>query len=216
MACIIPVNADFIVSIAYLVIVCYLRNIKTNKLKQIILILATGMFSTVTASAQFFHRKNVSVEKQATPAKVKVSKEDKKVKVKKEEPPVVQEEMVPVNVPKARTKAHPMLIDTDWYLLDVSGNALDLHGGPSPYIHLDNKHRVLSGNTGCNTLGGKYTTDKHLEIKFEAATTRRACDNMSNENYLLGSLTDANRYEVNGENLLLYHYNMLLAIFETK
>jgi heat shock protein HslJ len=178
------------------------------------LILTACIFCAITTSAQFFHRKNEPAEKQATPAKVKV-KTEKKAEVKKAEP-VMQEEMVPVNPKKAERKGNPDLVDTDWYLLDASGNALNLHGGSSPYIHLDNRKRVLSGNTGCNALGGKFTNNKHMELKFEATITRRACDNMDNEKYLLDALTETNAYVVNGDNLLLYHDNLLLAVFEAR
>ena len=207
----------------YLPIVCYLRNVKTfNILKQIAFILVALMCLAGPASAQFFHRKGgpaPAKTKEAPAAKVKVDKKEIKIKQKQEAKAAAvvaapKEELVPVIAVKKEKKTNPALTDTDWYLLDVNGNPLNTNGGDAPVMKLSSKHRDLSGNTGCNTMGGKYETTKHLEIKFMPATTKRACNSMSNETYMLNALVEANLYEINGSNLLLYHDNLLLAIFE--
>lgn len=74
----------------------------------------------------------------------------------------------------------------------------------------------LMGHTGCNSIAGKYEKGRHDDIKYEAITTKMACMGANHEGYLLEALSGANLYMLNGQNLLLYRDNLLLAIFEAK
>lgn len=109
----------------------------------------------------------------------------------------------------------PQIRDTYWKLIGTDGK--ELAGGErEAYIKLVMKHQKLEGYSGCNDMGGKYKIGKHNEISFEAMGTKMACDNAKTEDYMYYALSGANRFVINGENLLLYNEQLLLAIFEAK
>lgn len=185
-------------------------------MKQIILAMAICSLATTSASAQFFHRKGDKPVKEAR--KEKPVREEKHV-IKSEPqatPPdngISQPEMT---MSKKKHKGAPELMDTQWMLMDVSGKSLNVPGGSTaPYIYLSSKHHQMGGNTGCNAIGGQYVF-KHDDIKFSPLTTKMACNNMKYERSMMEALNHANRYMLNGNNLLLYNDNYLLAIFEAK
>jgi heat shock protein HslJ len=85
------------------------------------------------------------------------------------------------------------------------------------YIFLRDKKDELIGFTGCNNISGEYEDGKFNAIGFEAiAGTEKACLAIETEAYLLTALKRANRYLINGENMLLYNDNVVLAVFEAK
>lgn len=117
----------------------------------------------------------------------------------------------------AKSGGEASLEKTYWKLADVNGNALSTSSnGREAYIMLISKKSRVEGNTGCNSLAGKYEMGRHGYIKFTVAGTKMACGNMETENYMQNALSNANRYVINGQNLLLYNDNLLLAIFEAR
>jgi heat shock protein HslJ len=109
----------------------------------------------------------------------------------------------------------PELSDTYWHLIELDGKAVT-QGNTEAYLFMHKDK--LTGNTGCNDITGKYSDSRRDEsLKFEAATTEMACLNgMDTENTFKRVLTGTTRYKVNGDHLLLYNDNILLAIFEAK
>jgi len=190
--------------------------------------MAICSLTATSASAQFFHRKGDKPVKEARKEKPAPVKEEKQVRVKVEKQAVktapqvsapadngIQQPEITVNKKKHKG-GDAELMDTQWMLMDISGKSLNLNASAkAPYIYLSSKHHQIGGNTGCNAIGGQYTF-KHNDIKFTPLTTKMACNNMKYEQSMMEALNHANRYMLNGQNLLLYNDNFLLAIFEAK
>lgn len=116
--------------------------------------------------------------------------------------------------PKEHTTAP--LDGTYWRLYEMNGKLVETPADAREvYIKLTNKKSVLEGFAGCNLITGTYTLGKET-LTFDAATTERACDDMTTENYMMQALTNTDRYTINGLNLLLYKGTFLLAVFEAK
>lgn len=115
-----------------------------------------------------------------------------------------------------RTEAE--LENTHWRLYEIDGKPyVTPMDQREAYITLKGgKNNMLEGYTGCNIITGSYVLGKEELLTFEPATTERLCDDMSTEEYVLRTLNDANRFELNGLHLLLFNGTYLLAIFEAK
>lgn len=117
---------------------------------------------------------------------------------------------------KEKTKGYNIQ-NTIWKLLDVNGKPLaPTPGSEEAYIIMATKHKRLDGFAGCSPVSGSYSIGKGDMIEFDAKITQMPCRNTSTENYLKGTLDNANKFMINGNNLLLYNDNLLLAIFEAK
>lgn len=118
---------------------------------------------------------------------------------------------------KAKPRTEAELTNTYWRLYEMDGKMVETPADAREvYIKLlDNKKSQLEGYAGCNIITGQYELGKET-LTFEATATLRMCDDMTMENYVFKALNDADRYQINGLNLLLYRGTYLLAIFEAK
>ena len=118
---------------------------------------------------------------------------------------------------KAPAKKKTELTDTYWRLCEMNGKKLEATGSNTDaYIYLKDKKDELIGFTGGNNISGEFEDGKYNAIGFEAVSTEKACPGIETETYLMDALKKANRYMINGENMLLYNDNVVLAIFEAK
>lgn len=133
-----------------------------------------------------------------------------KVKTEKVKP---AKKVKPVKIPEESE-----LTDTYWRLSEMNGKAVASTGAANEaYIMLYSKKGQLGGSGGCNEIMGSHKAGKHNVIKFEAAMTKMACaQGMDTEYYISNALAQADRYLINGHNLLLYRETYLLAVFEAK
>jgi heat shock protein HslJ len=190
-----------------------------------LIILALASLAFANADAQFFKRKNQPAEsKTETKEERKESKEDRKAakeqrkqekEQRKDEQKEIkdQKEIEKAAKPKKwseKEKQSPPLEDVKWVLLDVSGKSI----GGRAYIKLSDKGDKLTGHTSCNLISGSFKKGRSNDVKFNTITTKMACDEMKTEANLLSALNGTNLYDLNGQNLLLYHDTILLAIFE--
>lgn len=118
---------------------------------------------------------------------------------------------------KPTPKKKITLTETYWRLSEMNGVKLeDRKDNATPYIYMQQKKNKLLGFTGCNNIGGEFKEDRFNYLGFEASHTEMACPDVTTEEYLLGALKKTNRYNINGDNLLLYFDNLLLAVFEAR
>lgn len=105
---------------------------------------------------------------------------------------------------------------TYWALFEMDGKPVKTPPNErEAYIKLVSKKNKLEGYTGCNIITGSFDLGRDY-LTFEAATTERACADMTTEKYVVRALNEANRYEINGLYLLIFKGNYLLAIFEAR
>ena len=114
-----------------------------------------------------------------------------------------------------KSKGKAELIDTHWRLSELNGKPVTT-GNTEAYIMFAKKGSRIEGNTGCNSLGGTYNTGRFEALKIEAVSTKMACPDMTSESQMNTALSYANRYMINGQYLLLYNDNLLLALFEAQ
>lgn len=121
------------------------------------------------------------------------------------------------NKKKSEKKKKIELTDTYWRLAEFNGKPLPAtEGNTTPYIYMKHKGKALIGHTGCNEIAGKFDAGKDNEVGFEATYTDMSCPQAQVEQYLQSTLKHADRYEINGNNLLLYTGNMLIGVFEAQ
>jgi len=94
-------------------------------------------------------------------------------------------------------------LEGKWFLLPVLSS--DTATGRIPTLVFDvNRHR-LTGNTGCNSISGRFSVSgKSLQIDSNIVTTKMACTGY-NEKAFIKSLLRANSYKIqDGVLVLLY------------
>lgn len=106
------------------------------------------------------------------------------------------------------------LENTFWQLAEVDGKpTVTPEDGNEAHIKLSPGNN-LQGYAGCNQLMGSYSSGPNNAISFKAASTKKMCDNMATERFMMNALTQANRYKIEGEYLQLYKGDKLLAYFK--
>jgi heat shock protein HslJ len=107
------------------------------------------------------------------------------------------------------------LEDKKWVLESIGENPLP-KVQEEAFVNFDAEKKSAGGNTSCNAFGGDYETNGD-EIAFsQMISTMRACiedKRMDIERDFLDGLRNANRYQVSGDKLLLYHDQKLLLTF---
>ena len=92
----------------------------------------------------------------------------------------------------------------NWVVVEMRGVPVQQSGGRrDAHIVFEVAEKRFAGNGGCNQINGNYTLDKN-EIKFtDVIATKMACNDIEFENAFLSALGSIDRYEVNGNDLLL-------------
>ncbi|HEY2867316.1 MAG TPA: META domain-containing protein [Pyrinomonadaceae bacterium] len=131
-------------------------------------------------------------------------------------------EFEPVVVPKPKPDdgANPSagklgLEDGKWYLTSIAGSPIP-KVQEDAYISFHLKEGSAGGDTSCNVFGGNIETTGDKFSFTQGISTMRACiedERMDIERQFLDGLRRANRYEIRGESLMLYHDRKLLLTF---
>ncbi len=104
-----------------------------------------------------------------------------------------------------------------WVLVEMKGVPVQQSGGRrDAYINFEVNEKRFSGNGGCNQVNGNYSIDKN-SIRFgEVTSTKMSCDDIEFENTFLSTLNSIDRYEVNGNDLLLKRKRETLLVLRAK
>lgn len=82
-----------------------------------------------------------------------------------------------------------------------------------PYINFNIADKTFSGNSGCNSIRGKFTTDgNYIGFDKNFISTKMACPG-SNEIAFLSALLKINRYSINKDMLELGQGEIVLMKF---
>ncbi|WP_080905269.1 META domain-containing protein [Parabacteroides sp. Marseille-P3160] len=87
-------------------------------------------------------------------------------------------------------------LDGRWGVIEMNGKALDPEV-TGQELTFDVERLMVSGSTGCNTLGGQIEfNEKRKEIirLLKIVSTRKGCMDMSGENEMLKTLNEVVRY----------------------
>ncbi|HYJ92587.1 MAG TPA: META domain-containing protein, partial [Pyrinomonadaceae bacterium] len=107
------------------------------------------------------------------------------------------------------------LEERKWVLESIAGSPIP-KVDKLAFINFDAVKGSAGGDTSCNAFGGDYKTDGKRFSFTHGISTMRACiedERMNIERQFLDGLRDANRYEVGGEKLMLFHDRKLLLTF---
>jgi heat shock protein HslJ len=119
--------------------------------------------------------------------------------------------------PKRPVILDSTVLDGKWYLQPVL--ASDTAAGKRPIIEFDVKKAHFTGNTGCNSMNGKYyfsITDSSMSFGDKLVTTKMACPGY-NEKAFLKSLMLTTHFKLkNGILVLLAEDNTELSRWERK
>jgi heat shock protein HslJ len=105
----------------------------------------------------------------------------------------------------------------NWVVVEMRGVPVQQSGGRrDAHIVFEVPEKRFTGNGGCNQINGNYTLDKN-EIKFtDVIATKMACNDIEFENAFLTALSSVDRYEVNGNDLLLKKRKETLLVLRPK
>jgi heat shock protein HslJ len=113
-------------------------------------------------------------------------------------------------------KVDTNLVEKYWKLTELSGEPVVVaEGSKEAHIILQKKDSRVSGNGGCNNLSGMYALTPGNGISFtQMALTQMMCLRMDTETRLKQTLETADRYETDGDMLLLKAGENALARFK--
>lgn len=105
----------------------------------------------------------------------------------------------------------------NWVVVEMRGVPVQQSGGRrDAHIVFEVADKRFTGNGGCNQINGNYTLDKN-EIKFtDVIATKMACNDIEFENAFLSTLGTVDRYEVNGNDLVLKKKRETLLVLRPK
>jgi len=105
----------------------------------------------------------------------------------------------------------------NWVVVEMRGVPVQQSGGRrDAHIVFEVADKRFTGNGGCNQINGNYILDKS-EIKFtDVIATKMACNDIEFENAFLSTLSSVDRYEVNGNDLLLKKKRETILVLRPK
>lgn len=96
--------------------------------------------------------------------------------------------------------------------------ASDNNWAKAPVINFNLNNKTFSGNSGCNTISGKFTiNDNYLGFDKEILSTKMACTDANsnrNEKSFLSALLKINKYTLNKDELELGQGEIVLMKFK--
>lgn len=105
-----------------------------------------------------------------------------------------------------------------WVLIELKEVPVQLSNtNRDAFIEFSTYEKRFSGNGGCNRISGNYSLEKKSKIRFsEVISTKMSCPDIAFENTFLSAINEVNRFEVDGENLLLKDDNEILIILRRR
>ena len=99
-----------------------------------------------------------------------------------------------------------------WILINLNNQEVIKQNGERPiYLEFNVTDQKVIGFAGCNRLFGAYII-KGGSITFSrVGSTKMLCPDVELENLFIANLQQVNRYQIEGEKLLLYNHTSLLA-----
>lgn len=104
-----------------------------------------------------------------------------------------------------------------WVVVEMKGVPVQQSGSRrDAYISFQVDEKKFNGNGGCNQISGNYTIDKKALHFGEVRSTKMSCPDLAFETTFLETLGRVERYEMNGNDLLLKRNRETLLIMRAK
>lgn len=103
-----------------------------------------------------------------------------------------------------------------WVLVELKEVPVQQSGTrKDAFIEFSPSEKRFAGNGGCNRINGKYTVEKKDRIELgEVISTKMSCPDIAFETTFLNTLSQVDRFEVNGNILVLKDNKDILLKFE--
>ncbi|MEO8403581.1 MAG: META domain-containing protein [Chitinophagaceae bacterium] len=104
-----------------------------------------------------------------------------------------------------------------WVLTELKSVPVQLSGTrKDAFIEFSPTEKRFTGNGGCNRINGNYELRNDKISLGEVISTKMSCEDVSFETTFLNTLADVNKYEVQGNALLLKHNKDVILKFESR
>ena len=104
-----------------------------------------------------------------------------------------------------------------WVLVQMKGVPVQQSGGRrDAFIDFNTGQKLFTGLGGCNQLNGSYSIDKNSIHFRDVSATKMICNDMDFENTFLEELSQVNRYELKGDDLLLKKKTKVVLILRSR
>lgn len=117
---------------------------------------------------------------------------------------------------KKETDVKLSVLNGEWKIKEVDGEAIPSGMEKQPFIAFDVKKKTLHGNAGCNLINGGFetNTDNARSISFpRVASTMMACPDMEVEGKILKAMNDVKSFDKLADGGIgLYDANNALVI----
>jgi len=130
---------------------------------------------------------------------------------------VAKDSVAMAAIPKRPVILDSTVLDGTWYLQPVL--ASDTASGKRATIEFNVKKARFSGNTGCNSMNGKYyfsIVDSSMSFSDKLVTTKMACTGYNEKAFLKNLLLTTHFKMKNGVLILLAEDNTELSRWERK
>lgn len=118
------------------------------------------------------------------------------------------------NCRSRQRKLQQPLIGTEWQLIQLGDTMVQPVEGQYTMQLLD-KEQLLAAVGACNRITATYETDEKQHLHFEApASTRMICPDAEREVQFIEALAKTTHYDMDGQMLLLFAQEQLLAVFQ--
>ena len=105
--------------------------------------------------------------------------------------------LVSCNSTSKMSKSLSSLSKNDWQLYSLNAQQYKAsEGGKIPKLSFDTGKMTVSGNTGCNTLSGPFTSEKDNLSFGNLAATRMACTGDNIEPRFLDALSKTSKFSI--------------------
>jgi copper homeostasis protein (lipoprotein) len=97
-----------------------------------------------------------------------------------------------------------------WRMIEAAGRVIVSDSlNPPAWIRLDAAEKRMNGNSGCNSISGRYELQEMSRIKFmDVISTMMACPEMMNESLLLRAVNSADSFHLSNDTLVLHRAKM--------
>lgn len=120
------------------------------------------------------------------------------------------------NCRAVQKKNQKPLEGTEWQLVQLGGESIQPVEGKYTIQFFAEENR-FAGVGECNHLTATYSTNEKRDLVLEnAGMTRMMCPNQEAEDRFIEMLNKVTRYDMDGQMMMLFAENDLLAVFQAK
>ncbi|MBE6190152.1 MAG: META domain-containing protein [Alistipes sp.] len=120
------------------------------------------------------------------------------------------------NCRAVQKKNQKPLEGTEWQLVQLGGESIQPVEGKYTIQFFAEENR-FAGVGECNHLTATYSTNEKRDLVLEnAGMTRMMCPNQEAEDRFVEMLNKVTRYDMDGQMMMLFAENDLLAVFQAK